>query len=83
MSVARTTTFSLPSSHEGHGMGTGGVPSDLWPTLGHNCGESQDLGELLNPAGQAESLGASDDGRRAMQRVAEGRRFLQPREHFT
>jgi len=58
MSVARTTTFSLPSSHEGHGMGTGGVPSDLWPTLGHNCGESQDLGELLNPAGQAESLGA-------------------------
>ena len=37
--------------------GAGMVPSDLFPTL---CGESQDLGELLNPPGQDESLGGGD-----------------------
>jgi hypothetical protein len=48
MSVATRRT-----STDGPGM----VPSDLFPTL---CGESQDLGELLNPPGQDESLGGGD-----------------------
>jgi hypothetical protein len=63
MSLANRTSFSMPSSHEGQPGQTncrtecnGMVPSDLFPTL---CGESQDLGELLNPQGlaQEESLG--------------------------